>query len=136
MSWQAIVNGANGLIYYSFFDLRKPMVKIPFEESFGRVCRVAAEIKPFIPVIMSIEPAPTAKLVKGDGVDIRIWNYESATYLLAVNSEKEAVAAEVSLDKAFAEASNVLGTKGGVTLDGGKLALQFTGYEAKMIVLK
>ncbi|MBR5840883.1 MAG: carbohydrate binding domain-containing protein [Victivallales bacterium] len=136
MSWQAIVNGANGLIYYSFFDLRKPMVKIPFEESFGRVCRVAAEIKPFIPVIMSIEPAPTAKLVKGDNVDIRIWNYEGATYLLAVNSEKEAVAAEVSLGKAFAEASNVLGTKGGVTLDGGKLSLQFAGYEAKMIVLK
>ena len=136
MSWQAIVNGSNGLIYYSFFDLKKPMVKIPFEESFGRVCRVAAEIKPFVPVIMSIEPAPTAKLVKGDGVDIRVWNYEGKTYLLAVNSTKKVVAAEVTMGKAFAEANNVLGTKGGVTLAGGKLDLQFAGYEAKMIVLK
>ena len=112
------------------------MVKIPFEESFGRVCRVAAEIKPFVPVILSIEPAPTATLVKGDGIDIRVWNYEGKTYLLAVNSTKKAVAAEVTMGKTFAEANNVLGTKGGVALDGGKLALQFAGYEAKMIVLK
>jgi hypothetical protein len=40
------------------------------------------------------------------------------------------------MGKAFAEANNVLGTKGGVALNGGKLALQFAGYEAKMIVLK
>ena len=97
---------------------------------------MAAEIKQFIPVILSIEAAPSAKLVKGDGVDIRVWNYEGKTYLLAVNSTKKAVSAEVSMGKAFAEANNVLGTKGGVTLAGSTLDLQFAGYEAKMIVLQ
>ncbi|MBQ9446467.1 MAG: hypothetical protein IJU61_07730, partial [Victivallales bacterium] len=63
-------------------------------------------------------------------------NYEGKTYLLAVNSTKKDVAAEVMMGKAFANASNIIETKGGVTLDGNKLALQFAGYEAKMIVLE
>jgi hypothetical protein len=135
MSWMAIVNGANGLVYYSFFDLKRPVVKIPFEESFGRVCRVAEEIKRFVPVILSIEAAPQVKVVKG-GIDVRVWSHEGRTYLLTVNGKKTAVNAQVSVNKGFADASNVLGTQGGVTWKGTVLDLEFAPYEAKMIVLQ
>ena len=44
MSWQCLTEGAGGLIYYSFFDLKKDTT-VPFETQWGIAKQVAGEIK-------------------------------------------------------------------------------------------
>ncbi len=57
MAWQCIAHGAQGLIFYSFYDLQRDEV-VPFDEQWGYVKDIAAEIKAWVPAILSVEPAP------------------------------------------------------------------------------
>lgn len=52
MAWQAVVNGANGIAFYSYMDIeRNPDVS--FEKEWARLLEVATEIKSFVPEILS-----------------------------------------------------------------------------------
>lgn len=97
MAWQCVAAGANGLVFYSFFDLYKMKDRDPFEKRWLEVCAMAAEIKRYIPVLLSDEPAP---LVTCDGpasVEVRVWRSGADIYLLAVNGAPEPVTAAVSI---------------------------------------
>jgi hypothetical protein len=43
MSWQCIAEGATGLVYYSWFDLRKSP-DVPFAEQWAHLREIIAEI--------------------------------------------------------------------------------------------
>jgi hypothetical protein len=86
MTWQCLTEGATGLIYYSWFDLKKePEV---FDRRWAEVKQVAAEVKRWAPVLLSIEPTPTI------GVDDEEWLHWTArrvgnqVFLFAVNDEE------------------------------------------------
>jgi len=44
MTWQCLVGGANGIVYYAYHELKAMDKRTSFAESFGRVSRVAKEI--------------------------------------------------------------------------------------------
>ena len=56
MAWQCIAEGATGLVFYSWFDLKRNP-DVDFEQQWTGLKRLAAEIDRMAPIILSIEPA-------------------------------------------------------------------------------
>lgn len=101
MAWQCIAAGANGLVFYSFFDLHKMHERDPFEERWAGVCEMAGEIRRLIPVLLSAEPVPAISVAAPPAVETRAWRHDGAVYLLAVNGAAEPVVATVKVAGAF-----------------------------------
>ena len=102
MSWQCIASGANGLVYYSFTAIQKESHGLPFAKAWADVCKVGAEVRRYIPVLLSVEPAPA---VTGAPVawGVRTWRKDGVTWLLVVNAQDKADAAELTLSEEFSE---------------------------------
>ena len=97
MSWQCVAAGANGLVYYSYFDLFKMQARDPFEKRWADVCAMAEEVKRYIPVILSVEPAPAVTCDGPASVETRVWRSGPEVYLLVVNGSAEPVTATVAV---------------------------------------
>jgi len=87
MTWQCLAHGANGLIYYSWFDIRRDTV-VPFEEQWGYVKQVAAEVKEMMPVLLSVAPPPTFEAHERPWLHWTARELGRTTYLIAVNDER------------------------------------------------
>ncbi len=94
MTYQMIVGGANGIIYYEFDCLWKMDKKTPFVQEWAKVKRVAAELLDYSPIILSNEavhpnytfPEQWAREVnEGRACGVRFWRHEGRDYVLAVN---------------------------------------------------
>lgn len=108
MTWQCIAAGANGLVYYSYFDLYKEPNGVPFAKRWKEVCDVAAEVKAQIPVLLADGPAPTVADAP-DALGVRTWGTKDAAYLLAVNTTDKPLAATLKLSERFGSATPVFG---------------------------
>jgi len=101
MTYLAIVHGAQGILYYSYFDLlhSSGIKEIgQFEERWGQICRIVKEIEELTPVLLEgkdlkIDFSTTA-------VHYRVLQFDSKLYLIAVNpSTKESVNFNVTLGR-------------------------------------
>jgi len=101
MAWQCVAAGANGLVFYSFFDLFKMKDRDPFEKRWAEVCAMAGEIKRFIPVMLSTEDAPSVICEGPASVETRVWRSRNDVYLLAVNGAAETASATVTVSGGF-----------------------------------
>lgn len=126
MAWQCIANGANGLIFYSFFDLYKLQDRNPFEKRWPEVCAMAEEIRKQIPILLSVEPAPQIPSPH-DLVSIRTWRKEGKLYVAAVSASRDPVTVKVKLPFAVRKASSLIGTQ--PMADGKELTLSFRSIE-------
>ncbi len=103
MCWQCIANGANGLVMYSFFDLKKQPNGEPFAKRWAECCRVGEEIRAQMPVLLSVEGAGrrVVKCLGCGGMDAdwkgpkrtiaaRSWMKDGAWYVLVVNGYEKA----------------------------------------------
>ncbi len=97
MAWHCIAAGANGLIFYSFFDLVKMDEKDPFEKRWREVCEMATEIRGYLPVLLSAESVSGIECAGGDQIEYRAWSYNNAHYLLIVNGSRQSAGAIVKL---------------------------------------
>ena len=102
MSWQCIASGANGLVYYSFSAIQKEAHGLPFAKAWADICKVGEEVRRYIPVLLSIEPAPTVVGAPA-AWGVRIWRKDGATWLLVVNAQDKTDAAELTLSEEFSE---------------------------------
>ncbi|HOX37343.1 MAG TPA: hypothetical protein PL033_05070 [Candidatus Brocadiia bacterium] len=146
MAWQCIAGGANGLIFYSWFDLwrmsadkqsggraEKPE---PFDERWKDVTAMAAEIERFFPVLLSVAAAPTPIAVEGSkSVAWRIYGKDGFTYLVAVNSGREPAEATFRFAGKISEVKVELGAET-MSADGGAMTASFSPLEAKVVRLK
>ncbi len=64
MAWQCIAEGATGLVFYSWGDVKRNP-DVPFDVQWAGLKRIAAEIDELSAVLLSIEPAPSVS-VRGD----------------------------------------------------------------------
>jgi hypothetical protein len=88
MTWQCVVNGAHGLIFYSWFDLyRDPAT--PFETQWGLVKKVAKEVADYFPALLSIENVPEIVPTDASGLQNLVRKVEGKTYLFVVNPDSE-----------------------------------------------
>ncbi|MBP5641335.1 MAG: carbohydrate binding domain-containing protein, partial [Victivallales bacterium] len=98
MSWMCIAGGANGLIYYSYFDLMARdkatdiLPRIPFDEHFGECKQIAERIMAHEKVLLSIEKPLdfTVKENAGGEVAFRPYALDGITWLLVVNTSEKA----------------------------------------------
>ncbi|MCE5239992.1 hypothetical protein LLH23_16145 [bacterium] len=87
MTWQCLTEGATGLIYYSWFDLKKePAV---FDQRWAEAKRVAAEVKQWAPVLLSIEPRLHVTTLQQDWLHFTVRQVGKTAYLFAVNDENQ-----------------------------------------------
>lgn len=57
MAWQCIAEGANGLVFYSWFDIRRNK-DVPFDVQWERLRKIAAEIHRWAPILLSVDRVP------------------------------------------------------------------------------
>jgi hypothetical protein len=96
MTWQCITEGADGVIFYSWFDIRRDANR-SFEEAWGDVKRVAAEVKEMTPVLLSAEPVPNITVAAPDSVHWTARRVGGRLYLFFVNAGPEAAAGQASV---------------------------------------
>ena len=97
MSWMCIAGGANGLIYYSYQDMRERdktsdiLPRIPFDTAFGELREVTDHIMKFENVLLSAgEPIPFEIVEDGNqDVGVRAYELDGITWILAVNSDEK-----------------------------------------------
>ena len=102
MAWSCLAEGANGLIFYSWFDLQRmdkskaeggrAELREPFDERWRDVTAMAAEIRDFFPELLSIEPAAQPQVEAPPDFAWRALARDGATWLIAVNNDEHAPA--------------------------------------------
>lgn len=106
MAWQCICEGATGLVFYSWPDLKRNP-DAPFATHWEGLKRIAAEIDGMAPVLLSVEPAGTVK-VRGAAAsqDAPHWlhwlsrKHDGKLYLFAANDGDGEGAVRFSLPRA------------------------------------
>jgi hypothetical protein len=88
MTWQCIAEGADGLVFYSWFELRRDTSQ-PFETRWPDVKRIAAEVAQMIPVLLSVEPVPPLQVTAPESIHWTTRRREGAVYLVTVNDSEE-----------------------------------------------
>jgi hypothetical protein len=61
MAWQCIAEGATGLVFYSWYDVKRNP-DVPFDVQWEGLQRIAAEIDSLAPVLLSVEPVPEVEV--------------------------------------------------------------------------
>ena len=86
MAWQCICEGATGLVFYSWFDVKRNP-DVSFEQQWTGLKRIAAEIDGLAPVLLSAEPGPAVQVVgaRPRWLHCLSRNHAGKLYLLAVN---------------------------------------------------
>ena len=110
MAWQALTAGANGIFFYSFFDLRTGAERagVPFDQAFEDVCSVAREIKRFEDVLLATESVlATADTPK---MGVRTWKRDGEVYLAVANRRYERTTGKIKVDAAIGTVETLLGT--------------------------
>ncbi|MBQ3096932.1 MAG: hypothetical protein IJC66_02150, partial [Kiritimatiellae bacterium] len=133
LTWQALAAGANGLLYYSFFDLQKMAWKTPFEETFGNVCTVAGEVKRFEDVFLYCDSSE-AVATSSENLAARMWRYRGDIYLAIVNLHAGNVSGSVVSPDGFAHRENLLGIVP-ASVSGGRVAVKMGPFDVCFIRL-
>jgi len=135
MTWQCVAAGANGLVFYSFFDLFKMNDRDPFERRWSDVCALGEEIKRYLPVLLSVEPLPQLSCKGPSAVETRAWRVGASLYLLAVNGDTATVDAEIAITGGFTDLHAEFG-RAPQALDGDRLAFRLDPLDPVMVRVK
>ncbi|MBN1344380.1 MAG: hypothetical protein JXQ73_16955 [Phycisphaerae bacterium] len=117
MAWQCIAEGANGLIFYSWFDIRHRDKVRPFEESWGLVKRIAGEVKEMMPALLSVEATPEVKVEGAKWLHWTVRQVGATTVLITVNDGREPGSVKFSLPRKPAKVV-LRGSQEAVAVDG------------------
>ena len=145
MAWMCVANGANGLIFFSFFDLINmdktldeggtALVRDPFDERWTDVKRMAREIRDQFPILLSagetLDIRPTA--TSSDDAIYRLYGANEGTWLLVVNTSREPRRAEFAVP----DGADVVETRLGApaTRDATKVSVDLGALEPRLIVI-
>jgi len=110
MSWQCIASGANGLVYYSYTAIQKQTHGFPFAKAWADICKVGEEVRRYIPVLLSVEPAPEVTGAPSKW-GVRVWRKDGAAWLLVVNAQDKADSAALTLSEDFARVAAEFGAE-------------------------
>lgn len=62
MAWQCLCEGATGLVFYSWYDVKRNP-DVSFEDQWAGLKDVAAEIDRMAPILLSVAPAPPVRII-------------------------------------------------------------------------
>jgi hypothetical protein len=132
MSWMAIVEGARGLLYWSFGNRGLAWVKDRQEKErhWADLVAVTREIKALEPVLLAPDAAVATLAAGGEAVrSLGKRGPDGARYLFVYNATAKPVRAAWTLAQPAAEAAEL--STGAVALEGGRLTAELAAYEVK-----
>ena len=147
MAWMNIAGGANGLIFYSWFDLWKmsktveqggmALVAEPFEERWKNLKALAEEISDCFPILLGAEDA--LNVVPADESDSaivsRLFGANGSTWLLIVNtSDSETKTAVYEIPANAVLGATKLGSP--ARQEGNKIQITLPPLEPRLIEIK
>ncbi len=113
MSWQAICEGANGLIYYSYFDLKRNP-DVPFAIQWSNLKKIVSEIDGVSDVLLSDEKTDTIQVVGADGdpswFNWTVRKYKNRMYIFVVNNGSKTGGIKIKIPKNFKSVNLINGT--------------------------
>ena len=135
MSWQCIAEGANGIFWYAYNCYHMfTESKAEFERCWLDVCTVAAEVRRFVPMMLSVEPVPSA-ICASSKVSFRVWRHEGSVWLLVCNADDRPLKTSVTFEGVrFAKGVSAFGTSKFV-LGGSQVDLDLKPFAVSMIRL-
>lgn len=91
MTWQALAHGANGLVFYSYFDLTR---EHEFDRRWSDVTKLVAEVKTAVPWLVADPRRPVSR---AGGVQWRFWNSGRRWLVAVINTERASAHAEIKM---------------------------------------
>ena len=88
MSWQALVAGGKGLLFYSLWEFTEQN-KTTIVERWKEVIEFTDEIWKYKDVILSIDKVNKIEYNKNYNVSFKQWKYNNINYIVIVNLERE-----------------------------------------------
>ncbi|MBR5759362.1 MAG: hypothetical protein IKX88_12280, partial [Thermoguttaceae bacterium] len=146
MAWMCVANGANGLIFYSFFDLFKmdktideggqALVREPFDERWAEVKKMAQEIRDQFPILLSAGETLDISATDDSSEDSiwRLYGAEEGTWLLVVNKSQEPRQAAFAVPDGAKVVETRLGST--ATQDGTTVRVDLGALEPRLILIK
>lgn len=91
MTWQCIAEGANGLIFYSWFNMYLPQrnAGLDFESYWPQFKTVVQEVKDMTPALLSVDEPPAITTDDAEWLNWTVKQVGTTTYLIAVNNSPE-----------------------------------------------
>jgi hypothetical protein len=139
MSWMAIVEGARGLLYWSFGEKGLAWVKDPRtrEQKWAELVRVTKEIKALEPVLL----APDARVVSRESSQgaVRMLGKtgaDGARYLFAYNTRNTPTRVTWTLAAPARETFDLASGRPGPPLDGDSLTTELGAYEVRRLRIR
>ncbi len=88
MTWQCIAEGANGLIFYSWFNIYLPErnAGLDFDAFWPQFKGVVQEVKDMTPALLSVETPPAITTGDADWLNWTVKRMGKKVYLIAVNN--------------------------------------------------
>lgn len=123
MTFQCLVGGATGLVYYSFFDLKRDPAG--FDKPWADICKVGEEVKGLSPHLLSAEEAPIITLKEpNESILFATRRWQGKKLLMAVNVSREEQKATFILPGKLKNVKRVNET-GEVTVSGNQITETF-----------
>jgi hypothetical protein len=137
MSWMAIVEGARGLLYWSYGDKGLAWVKNPQERErkWAELVRITREIKALEPVLLG----PDAAVVTGGPAAVRVLGKrtaDGARYVFAYNTGAAPVTAAWTLAAPAQAVMDLDAQAPGPRVEGGRVVAAFGPYEVKRFLIR
>jgi len=98
MTWHAVANGANGIVYFTHRLLYRKNGKKFLRDRWEDICAAADGVKRYIPVLLSDEPSPKASCVD-PYVSLRTQRLNGKLYLIVTNSGEKPTLARIVLSE-------------------------------------
>ena len=136
MAWQCICEGATGLVFYSWYDIKRNP-DVPFDVQWNGLKRLAAEIDQMAPILLSTDPAPAIH-VEGERPGWLHWLCRASAgklYLVAVNDGDGEGAVRFRLPSA-PKSIRLLGENRPVPVDGPSLRLELSRLAVRILEIQ
>ncbi len=139
MSWMAIVEGARGLLYWSYGERGLAWVKDPRarEQKWAELVRVTKEIKALEPVLLAPDAAVVSRESSGGAVrTLGKAMPDGSRYLFAYNTRNAPVRVTWTLAEAAGETLDLATGRAGPRAEGTALTAELGPYEVSRLRLR
>jgi hypothetical protein len=139
MSWMAIIEGARGLLYWSFGDKGLAWVKDPRERErkWAELVRVTREIKALEPVLLAPDAAVVSRESSGGAVrTLGKAGPDGARYLFAYNTRNAPARVTWTLAAPAAETFDLATGRPGPPVQGDAITAELGPYEVRRLRIR
>ena len=98
MTWHAVANGANGIVYFTHRLLYRDGGRRFLRDRWDDICAAADGVRRFIPVLLSDEPVPEVSC-RIPQVSLRVQRLDGKLYLIATNCGDKPCMARITISE-------------------------------------